>query len=212
MFWECFWDSLEQFNLVCDELDWEGRLHPYNHSPPFPYLVTTIGDTFPVASIGGQIGDALFQPKYASTVFKALILIDQLGNYRWFGGLECGARSDTRILRHWGPPLHAYKPGEVVLLDGGFPGRCHGVIPFPKPSKRPMPAWCAKYNDTHALIRARVEHVFTQLWSWGVCRDVFRKHGSSIEERTQRMHWMVRAVIHLQQFVNYRQADTCREL
>jgi hypothetical protein len=200
------WASLELFNNVSRELDWEGRLNPYNHSPPFPYLVTTIGDTFPIASIGGQVGDVLFQPKYATTVYKALILIDHLGNYRWFGGLECGARSDTRILKEWGPT--AYCPGEAVLLDGGFPGRHHGIIPYPKPPGQALPAWCAKYNDGHALIRARVEHVFAQLSCWGVCREVFRKHGNSIDERSQRLQWLIRAVVHIQQFVNYRHTGT----
>ena len=203
-FWTQFWDSLELFNNVCNEIHWAGRLNPHNHSPLFPYLVTCIGDTFPVGSVGGQLNDVLFQPKYADEVFKALVLIDHLGNYRWFGGLECGARSDTRILRQWGPTKHQFEFGEAVLFDGGFAGRPHAIIPYPKPPKQVLPQWCAKYNDGHAFIRARVEQVFCQLWNWGVCREVFRKHGDSIEDRLQRIQWLVRAVVHIQQFINFR--------
>lgn len=185
-------------------LHFEERLNPYNHSPLFPYLTTLLGDTFPVGSVGGQLGDVLFQPKYAGQVYKLLLLTDQLGNYRWMGGLELGARSDTRIFQSCGPPTSMFRPGEAVLLDGGFPGRRHGVIPFAKPPKRPLPEWCAKYNDGHGFIRGRVEHVFMQLWSWGVCRETFRKHGNSVEDRMQRVQWLVRSVVHIQQFINRR--------
>ena len=68
------------------------------------------------------------KPKYENEVYKLLLLIDQLGQYRWVGGLACGVRSDTRILKELGPQLKDLKKG-VILLDGGFPGRKHGIIP-----------------------------------------------------------------------------------
>ena len=36
------------------------------------------------------------------------------------GGLACGVRRNTRILKEYGPPLAEFH-GEVVLLDAGFP-------------------------------------------------------------------------------------------
>ena len=70
--------------------------------------------------------------------------------------------------------------------------------------KKPLAEWCAQYNDGHVFICAQVEHLFTQLWYLGVCREGFRRYGGTIEERTQRMHWMIRAIVHIQQFINYR--------
>ena len=75
-----------------------------NHSILFPYLMTLLGDCFPAKSTGGTINDALFQPKYEDEVYKLLLLlIDQFGQYWWVGGLACGVRSDTRILKELGP-------------------------------------------------------------------------------------------------------------
>ena len=171
--WQQFWDNLEFFVDNMDEMNWDGRLNDYNHCPLYPFLVTLIGDTFPVGSIGGLLNDVLHQPKYADEVFKLLLLVDHLGQYRWVGGLACGVRSDTRILKECGPEIKQYKKAETALLDGGFPGRAHGVIPYPKPKKATLRKWCAQYNDGHSFIRGRGEHPFTQLYTWGVCREVF---------------------------------------
>ena len=91
-----------------------------------------------------------------------------------------------------------------MLLDGGFPGRLHGVIPYPKPKKKQLARWCAKYNDGHQFIRGRGEHPFTQLYTWAVCCDVCTKLGLNWEEWIQRLHLMVHAVVHVQQFMNKR--------
>lgn len=64
---------------VVDEIRWEDRLTPYNHSRLFPYMVTGIGDTFPISSIGGALGDVLYQPKYAENVLKLLLIVDHSG-------------------------------------------------------------------------------------------------------------------------------------
>ena len=152
MVWEEFWICLDYFLRHANELDFDGRLNKHNHTPLFPYLVTLIGDCFPVGSTGGTINNVLFQPKYEDKVHKLLLLIDQLGQYCWVGGLACGVRSDTRILKELGPQLKDLKPGEVILLDGGFPGRKHGIIPFPKPMNGEHERWQAKYNDGHGFM------------------------------------------------------------
>ena len=48
----------------------------------------------------------------------------------------------------------------------------------------------------------RSEHVLTQLYSWGVCRTMYGKHGCSLPDRIQKMHLMVRAIVHIQHFLN----------
>ena len=50
-----------------------------------------------------------------------------LCQYRWVGGLACDVRSDMR--KELGPQLKDLEKGEVILLDGGFPGRKHQIVP-----------------------------------------------------------------------------------
>ena len=103
----------------------------------------------------------------------------------------CGIGRHARL----GPPLHRMKPGEAHLLDGGFGGRKGSITPYPKPKKLDMPPWKAKANDGHSFLRARSEHVLTELHSWGVCRNM-----CTLPDRLQKLHLMVRAVVHIQQF------------
>ena len=204
IWWDQVWSSLEFFNEVVDEIHWEKRLSKWNHCPLYPYLATAIGDTYPLCSYGGELSDVLYQPKYEEEVFKILLMNDFLGNYVWFGGICCGVRADARIMKEQGPPSRSLKRGEAHLLDGGFGGRLGSVTPFPKPPKKEMPRWKTKANDGHSFVRARSEHVLTQLHAWGVCRDTYRKYGHCLPDRIQKLHWMVRAVVHIQQFLNAR--------
>ena len=48
----------------------------------------------------------------------------------------------------------------------------------------------------------RGEHPFSQLYTWGVCCEPCTKIGMNWEERILRLHWMVHAVVHMQQFMN----------
>ena len=97
----------------------------------------------------------------------------------------------SQILKELRPWLKDLKPGEVILLDGGFPGRGHGIIPFPKPKNGEHERWQAKDNDGHGFIRGRGEHPFAQLCIWGVCHEPYTKLGMNWEERILRLHWMV---------------------
>ena len=157
----------------------------------------------PVGSTSGTINDVLFQPNHEDEVYKLLLLIDQLGQYWWVGGLACCVRSDTRILKEIGPQLKDLKKGEVILLDGGFPGRKHGIIPWPKPKKKDHPRWQAKYNDGPSFIRGCGEHPFAQLYTWAMWEPC-TKLGLKWEEHILRLHWMVHAVVHIQPFINKR--------
>ena len=58
-------------------------------------------------------------------------------------------------------------------------------------------------HDGHSFIRGR-EHLFAQLYTWAVCHAPCTKLGMDWEERILRLHWMVHAVVHIQQFINKR--------
>ena len=92
----------------------------------------------------------------------------------------------------------------MILLDGRFPGRKHGIIPWPKQKKKDHPRWQAKYNDGHSFIRGRGEHPFAQLYTSVVCREPCTKLGMNWEERILRLHLMVHVVVHIQQLINRR--------
>ena len=62
-------------------------------------------------------------------------MADNCHGCRWFGGISCGVRSEARIMKELGPPLHRMEPGEAHLLDGGFGGRLGSITPYPKPKK-----------------------------------------------------------------------------
>ena len=59
-------------------------------------------------------------------------------------------------------------------------------------------------HDGHSFIRGRGQHLFAQLYTWAVCRDPCTKLGMNREECILRLHWMVHAVVHIQQFINKR--------
>ena len=47
-------------------------------------------------------------------------------------------------------------------------------------------------------------HLFARLDTRAVCGDPCMNLGKNAEERIPRLHWMVQAVVHIQQFINKR--------
>ena len=78
------------------------------------------------------------------------------------------------------PPLT--KQGEVILLDGSFPGRKHGIISYPKPKNKDHPRWQAEDNDGYSFIQGRGRHPFAQLYTWAVRRHPGMKLRMNWEE------------------------------
>ena len=69
--------------------------------------------------------------------------------------------------------------------------------PFPSPP--PVPCGepvCRGYSFLHA----RLEHGITQLYSWGACRTMY----GTLPDHIQKLHLMVRAIVHIQQLLNVR--------
>lgn len=76
-----------------DEIHWEDRLSPWNHSPDFPYFVTGIFDTLPVYIQTPQdpVRYRLFyNGKYGAHVYKLLLGIDFLGRIIFISGPHLG--------------------------------------------------------------------------------------------------------------------------
>ena len=79
----------------------------------------------------------------------------------WLTPLSCSKQVFLLVL-FWfsivvhvsGPNRDDFRPGEVILMDGGFRGREHVVTPWPKPPKKQMPKYMTQYNDGHSFIRS----------------------------------------------------------
>lgn len=74
--------ALHYLRLVMDEIHWEDRLDPGNHTPHFPFLFTGMVDTFPMRvqqPAESEIRRRLYNPKYKFCIFKGQLGIDFLG-------------------------------------------------------------------------------------------------------------------------------------
>ena len=106
-------------------LTWAETLLEWNHVPQFPYFVTHYGNSMPIASIRGILCDVLFNPEYASCVYKVTIAIDSLGNIVWIcllSPLAFAAIFDSweHVPAHvWVAPAHEDNDDEDVVGDDG---------------------------------------------------------------------------------------------
>ncbi len=74
--------ALHYLCLVMDEIHWNDRLDPRNHTPHFPFLFTGIVDTFPIRvkqPVNKELRESLYNPKYGACVYKCQLGIDFLG-------------------------------------------------------------------------------------------------------------------------------------
>lgn len=97
---KCCLLSIIWHTLSLDEIFWEDRLNPYNHTPDFPFYVTGIVDTVPftvLQPIDPTLNHAIYNPKYGHTVYKAQVGIDFLGRIVLFSGPHLGLQYDGRI-------------------------------------------------------------------------------------------------------------------
>ena len=87
----------EYLNHVVQEIRWADRLNPFNHCPHFPFFMTHFTDSMPISSIGGIWSAYLWNPKYASHVYKVTVAVDMLGNIIWICPLAPGTSADVLI-------------------------------------------------------------------------------------------------------------------
>ena len=81
------------------EIHWADKLDPFSHCPHCPFFMTHFIDSMPISSIGGIQSADLWNPKYASHVYKVIVGVDILGNIVWICPLAPGTSTDVLI---WG--------------------------------------------------------------------------------------------------------------
>ena len=86
-------------NHVVQEIGWSDRLNCFNHCPHFPYFMTHFVDSMPISSIGGMWFVDIWNPKYATHIFKVTVAVDgdMLGNIVWICPLALGTSTDVML-------------------------------------------------------------------------------------------------------------------
>ena len=87
---------------------------------------------------------------------------------------------------------------EVGGHDVAYKGRIHVIVPFIRRKNGTVTDRQQSYNDVHGRYRARIEHLFGQLWHWGLVGDIWR--GGPNE-----LHHSVRVLLHFTLFCIWRQ-------
>ena len=157
--------------------------------------MTHFTDTMPISSIGGIWSADLWNPKYASHVYKVTVAIDMLGNIKWICPLAPRTSSDVLI---WGGYGLSRSRGdffdfEVGGHDGAYKGWIHVIVPFIGKKNGTLTACQQSYDDVHGWYRARIQQLFARLWHWGLVRNIWR--GGPNE-----LHQPVRILLHLPNF------------
>ena len=89
----------EYLNHVVQEIRLADRLNPFDLCPHFAFFMTHFTDSMPIASIGGVWSVDLWNPKYASHVFKVTIAVDMLGNIVWICPLPLGHALEAALIK-----------------------------------------------------------------------------------------------------------------
>jgi len=154
--------ALELIARTFDEIHWNERLNPYNHTPHFPYFATSIVDTFPVhvsQPSNAAFARTLFNPKYGGCVWKVLIVISFLGTIVFFKAPFPGTVYDGHIWQDTAlerPHVH----GEFTLGDGHFVSCPDVITQYTHSSKSLYLPWEQEiYSAVHQHYRSRVEHI-----------------------------------------------------
>ena len=178
------------FQVVSD-VAFDDISNEWNHCPHYPYHVMGHVDTVPVCSCVGATSDVAYQPKYASSVYKLIVAVDNLGRVMFVKGPDLGSRYDGNIWSTRCPwklmPMCCY-----MLGDGAFSGCPRIIAPTRKPSGAPLPKAASGYNDVHSFYRARIETFFGYIWSWSLIRNTWRGRAEHGEHAIhQRLHLLV---------------------
>ena len=120
----------------------------------------------PISSIGGIWSADLWNPKYASHVYKVSIAVDMLGNIIWICPLAPGTLADLLIWDGYGPSRTRgdFFDFEVGGHDGAYKGRIHVIVPFIGRKNGTLTACQQCYNEVHGWYSARIEQLFARLW------------------------------------------------
>jgi hypothetical protein len=144
-----------------NEIHWSDRLSPWNHGEYFPVYVTAMTDTTPIfvqQPKSSTLRSALFNRKYAWTVYKFQLSVDFLGRIVCFSGPHLGNSYDAHIWRNTGN-LHPVLDWEYLLGDGHYGCLPEYIAPHTQPNNGTLSN--AQYFDNTVIAhyRSRVEHI-----------------------------------------------------
>ena len=107
-------------NHVVQEMGCVDKLNRFNHCPHFPFFMAHFTDSMPVSSMGGNFLADLWNPKYASHIYKVTVAVDMLGNIVWICPLAHGISANVLIWDGYGP---SRRRGEFFDFEvGGHDG------------------------------------------------------------------------------------------
>jgi hypothetical protein len=119
-----------------DIVKWSDRLHPLNHTANFPYYVTSVVDTAPIAvseSCSPEFSRLLYAPKYGMTCLKLEVTCSMMGHivdFKFPAGL--GTVNDNQIHnRRVAAGEKQYLPWEFSLGDGAYRQCPHILAKYP---------------------------------------------------------------------------------
>ena len=135
--------------------------------------MTHFTDSMPISSIGGIWSVDLWNPKYASHVYKVTVAVDMLGNIIWICPLALGKAADFLFWDGYGPSRTRgdFFDSEVGSHDGAYKGRIHVIVPFNGRKNGTLAARQQCYNVVPWWYRAHIEQLFARLWHWGLGRN-----------------------------------------
>jgi len=154
--------ALQLMAHTFDEVHWNERLNPYNHTLHFPFYINSIVDTFPIyvsQPSDASMARALFNPKYGGCIWKVLIVISFLGTILFFRAPYPGTVYDGHIWQDTAPERPRL-PGEFTLGDGHFTTCPDVITQYTYSSQSMFLPWDQEvYSAIHQHYRARVEHI-----------------------------------------------------
>ena len=131
---------------VLDEIRYDARLDPYNHSPPFPHYLTAIVDTAPIfvseTSLSWAAKTLTYAVKYKRHCYKWQIGISLIGDLILATGPHLGCTSDITIWRNT-RRRHPFRRREFWLADLGYVGAAGLITKFKRRPRRNGPAVAA---------------------------------------------------------------------
>lgn len=159
-------------NMI-NEIRWDDRLNPFNHTPDFPYLFTGMVDTFPIEvekPEHRELRRALFTNKYGTTVYKVQLGVSFLGQILFCTGPHLPLY-DAHI---WEATAHDHprEEWEWWLGDGHYSTCRNMLTPWRKDRVLSEDEMLA--NTIISFYRARVEHVNAVLVNHNMFRGVYR--------------------------------------
>jgi hypothetical protein len=191
--------ELRDFAYALNEIHWSDRLHPWNHVPHFPILVTGLlseftfllskgmVDTFPVhvlQPLDPTLASLLFNPKYGCCVYKFQLGCDFLGRFILFSGTKnlvfliiAGPHLGTSYDGHiWDATsaLHPIRLNEFLLGDGHYIACRAFLTPYRHKPNLLLTDTEYIWNATLARYRARIEHSNRRVKSHAIFQTAWR--------------------------------------